>query len=107
MSSAQQEELLSALPASLRDEAVDLSAEGASEYAFPVETSSQVFDALLIAGFSILGGDLWKKEDDGFSSCHDGWFANDSSVNSSSAWRNFRARAPAAAGYYLTFVGRR
>jgi hypothetical protein len=107
VASAQQDALLSALSSSLQGEAVDLSDEGASEYAFPVEISSEVFDALLIANFSILGGDLWKKEDDGFRSCHDGWFANSSSADSSSAWRNFRERLPEAAGYYLTFVGRR
>jgi Immunity protein 40 len=107
MASAQQDVLFSALPSSVQDVAVDLSAEGASEYAFPVEVSSQVFDALSIAGFSILGGDLWKKENDGFSSCHDGWFANDPPKDSSSAWLNFRVRAPEAAGYYVTFIVRR
>ena len=50
MASAQQDVLFSALPSSVQDVAVDLSAEGASEYAFPVEISSQVFDALSIAG---------------------------------------------------------
>ena len=44
MASAQQDVLFSALPSSVQDVAVDLSAEGASEYAFPVEISSQVFD---------------------------------------------------------------
>jgi Immunity protein 40 len=107
VASVRQDALLSALSSSLQGQAVDLSDEGASEYAFPVEISSEVFDALLIANFSILGGDLWKKEDDGFHSCHDGWFANSSSVDSSSAWRNFRERLPEAAGYYLTFVVRR
>ncbi|XKK38839.1 hypothetical protein HFP72_31050 [Nocardiopsis sp. ARC36] len=43
--------------------AVDLSDEGAHEFAFPSIVACGVFSALEFGGSSILGGDLWKKVD--------------------------------------------
>ncbi|WP_150255360.1 hypothetical protein [Nocardiopsis deserti] len=53
--------------------AVDLSDEGAHEFAFPSIIARDVFDELVLAGCSILGGDLWKRIDGGFVFGQESW----------------------------------
>ncbi|MEU0236325.1 hypothetical protein ABZ234_01410 [Nocardiopsis sp. NPDC006198] len=53
--------------------AVDLSDEGAHEFAFPSIVACGVFSALEFGGSSILGGDLWKKVDGGFAFGKESW----------------------------------
>jgi hypothetical protein len=83
---------------------VDLSSEGSAEYAFPLKLGAAVFDTLAKAGFTLLGGDLWRAEEDGLHPCHDGWFMNSGAGDPATAWAAFALRAPGGPEYYVTFV---
>ncbi|WP_152521184.1 hypothetical protein [Nocardiopsis ganjiahuensis] len=54
--------------------AVDLHDEGAREFAFPSTVAREVFDSLISAKCSILGGDLWKRVDGGFVVGQEAWY---------------------------------
>jgi len=105
MASQGQEELLAKLPRLLRERAVDLSGEGSAEYAFPVAVAGDVFDALIVAGVTVLGGDLWKLDGAGFASCHESWFSEPgTSTDASERWRKFLEQVPGDDIYYVTFI---
>ena len=106
MAAAMQERLFAALPADLQAGAVDLSEEGAAEYAFPIENSLRVLEILGAQGFEVVGGDLWAAVADGFSSSHEGWFVESSEGNAILALRKFLSTGPRGDGYYMTFVAR-
>lgn len=106
MASARQEQLLAALPADLQVDAVDLTEEGAAEYAFPVADSERVLDILKSEGFEIVGGDLWNVVDDGFSSSHEGWFIGPQRSSAASALHEFLSTVPSHGERYMTFVAR-
>ncbi|MCP3013851.1 hypothetical protein NGM33_10965 [Nocardiopsis dassonvillei] len=93
------------LAPSVVSDAVDLSPEGSLEYAFPVRLAQEVFDSLVSRGFIVLGGDLWKKESDGFSLCGENWFSeSSSSAAAEGLWSRFVDIVPKGDEYYVTFV---
>ena len=107
MASSVQEWMLKSLSPSVASSAVDLTSEGSREYAFPVLISREVFDSLVSQGFVVLGGDLWKKEKDGFSACGESWFSESSSPSAArGAWFHFFNILPEGGDYYVTFVVR-
>ena len=106
MAHPRQQELLAALPAALRDQAIDLSDVGSAEYAFPVECLEQVFRALSASGFVILGGDLWRRNERGFGPSHEGWYADRPGGDVETAWNRFMHVTPDEDGYFATFVVR-
>lgn len=99
-----QERMLGLLPSSIASRAVDLASEGSREYAFPALASQKIFEYLVSQGFVVLGGDLWKKEADGFSCCGENWFSEEASPHASrKAWSRFIDALPEG-DYYVTFV---
>jgi hypothetical protein len=106
MAAVMQERLLAALPADIQAGAVDLSEEGAAEYAFPIENSERALEILGAQGFEIVGGDLWAAVPGGFSSSHEGWFVESSEGGAILALRKFLSTAPRGNGYYMTLVAR-
>ncbi|MFF8768330.1 hypothetical protein ACF07Q_27765 [Nocardiopsis dassonvillei] len=68
--------------------AVDLSDEGAREFAFPSTVARDVFDALVFVGCSILGGDLWKRVDEGFAFGQESWHG-EGGGNGKKEWEAF------------------
>jgi hypothetical protein len=104
MATARQDLLLGALPVPLQARAVDLSDEGSTEYAFPIECSAEVFEILREAGFAILGGDLWRMAGSGFCPGYESWFVNASSEDRTSAWNSFLAQFRDDSECYVTFV---
>ncbi|MEV5705959.1 Imm40 family immunity protein [Actinoallomurus sp. NPDC052274] len=105
MASERQERLLATLPRWLHERAADLSSEGSAEYAFPASAAQDVFDALIVAGIAVLGGDLWKVDSAGFAPCYESWFSESrNSVDVSERWREFLARIPDDDMYYVTFI---
>lgn len=104
MAHPRQEELLAALPAALRERAVDLSEVGSAEYAFPVDCVEQVFDLLAAAEFLILGGDLWQRKGLGFEPAYEGWYVESPDADSQLAWNRFLHIIPEGGEFFVTFV---
>jgi hypothetical protein len=98
---------------SLRDAAVDLSAEGSSEYGFPQLIANEVFEFLINADIIPLGGDLWQKAvGQGFSSCGVTWFVDlrdlasvaDRKQKATDRWSIFYSQIPSSPLFLVTFV---
>jgi len=104
MAHPRQEELLAALPVALQARSVDLSEAGSAEYAFPVDCAEQVFHVLSMAGFVILGGDLWRRREPGFEPAHEGWYTERPGEDPQLSWNRFLRIIPEGEGFLVTFV---
>jgi len=112
VASRDQNRLLEALSDRLKSSAVDLTSEGSAEFAFPVSCAREVYDSLVDAKWLILGGDLWKAENDGFSSCPKGWYIPSSDDDFSAArdeisrekWNSFIDAISDYTDFYVTFI---
>ena len=112
MASMDQNRLLEVLEDRLKSSVVDLTSEGSAEFAFPVSCARDVYESLADAGLLVLGGDLWRAEKDGYSSCAEGWFIASSSEapsvsrfdTSRQKWNEFIDKLPDRADFYVTFV---
>jgi hypothetical protein len=77
MASSAQTRMLGLLQSELVAVAVDLSERaGTREYCFPVRDARQILESLLGARQVILGGDLWVREGDEYSSAGEGWYVD-------------------------------
>jgi hypothetical protein len=101
------DQVLAAVPASLKVLAIDLRSVGVFEWAFPIGIAQEVLDAVERNGLELLGGDTWIRQSDGTMSAT-GWNWTVSAADSpseayESGVRFIRALA-SRENYYLTFV---